>query len=112
MYSVIEIGKENVLKEVAELINSCGSGKYILRLDYVGQPKTIAEWREMYFAIIDLVVAEGATGYRKKDIHSILKAEFLPYLGFNSTKELSEDNWAYYIDCSKKYIREHFNIYI
>jgi hypothetical protein len=72
----------------------------------------VKEFRELYFTLIDLVVSEGETGYKKKEIHKILKEEVLSMLAFETTKKLDLANWAIYINFVKDYIRENFNFYI
>lgn len=111
MYRIIEIKDNKVVRGLEEnraMYEAAGDGIYISQLLYISQPKNIREYRELYFTLIDLVVSEGETGYRKKELHRLLKDA----RGIISTKGFDIEDWAAYLPFVKEYIRENLNFYL
>ena len=64
-----------------------------------------------YFRLIDQVVEHS--GYQKPEIHTMLKEQvLLKNFKLNTTKNLSEELWASYIEDCKMYIFEQLDIYV
>lgn len=93
-------------------------GGFIIRF-YKDDPHTIKEYRAYYFALRDIVYDVGETGYTKKEIHDLVKAEVLPRVkpsGFTykelSTKYLNIEGWKEFIELFKEWSFESFNCYL
>lgn len=64
-----------------------------------------------YFRLIDQVVEYS--GYQKPEVHQMLKEHvLLKNFSTDTTKFLSDEVWASYIDACRIYIFEHLDIYV
>lgn len=67
--------------------------------------KDAKHWQRQYFKIVDEIVE--VTGYKKNEIHNLIKREVLKkYFQNNekvSTKDLKEEYWEQFLDDVKYY---------
>lgn len=113
----IHLGQESI----DNMFHHASDGDYILSMYPLSKPKTLEEWRKLYFFLRDILFEDGETGYTREELHDLVKDDiirslpgdcFLGGVPIASTANLSHDGWQVLIKRFKEWAFEKFNCYL
>ncbi len=107
----IEISSGRIVNEndLNKLFMSLGNGQFLISIHSISRPRSIQEWRALYFLLRDIMFEEGETGLNKADLHELLKVALLDG---RSTKTLTVQEWEKFVNSLKEFALEEYNCYL
>ena len=96
--------KEKYSDDLRTFFNSLDDGVYILNLRKINGSKTVRDFQNEYFALVESV--SQITGNIKNEIHENYKL----ISNVQSTKNFSVENWLKFIFNFKKYYFDNLDI--